>query len=121
MVSVQLVVLEGVDVGDVVAAPQIMPFGVHAFTALIGVAGIAGIEEGIADAVVLAQGVAHGGQGGHFQCRGVFVIGEVVLYVACGFECLVEGVVHALRLVAEAERTQHTQGLFAYGEVASEA
>lgn len=121
MVSVQLMVLEGIDVGDVVASPQIMPFGVHAFAALIGVAGIAGIEEGIADAVVLAQGVAHGGQGGHFQGRGVFVIGEVVLYVARGFECLVEGVVHALRLVAEAERTQYTQGLFAHGEVASEA
>ena len=103
MMSVQLVVLQGVDVGDVVAAPQVVPFGIHTRAALVGVAGIAGIEEGIADAVVLAQGVAYGGQGSHLQRGGIFVVREVVLHVAGSLQGLVEGVVQLLCLVAEAE------------------
>ena len=39
--------------GDVVTAGQLVAFGIVTLTALIGVAGIAGIEEGITDTVVL--------------------------------------------------------------------
>ena len=56
---VQLVVLQGVDVGDVVASCQFVVFGVYTLTTLVGVGGVACIEKGVAYAVVAAQGVAY--------------------------------------------------------------
>ena len=44
-------VLQGVYVHDVVAAGQLVSFGISTFAALIGVDGIAGVEESVAYAV----------------------------------------------------------------------
>ena len=53
MDSVQLMVLQGVYVHDVVAAGQLVSFGISTFAALVGVDGIAGVEESVAYAVCL--------------------------------------------------------------------
>ena len=118
---VQLVVLQGIDVCDVVAADEPVVFGVHAFAALVGVAGVACIEEGVADAVFLAQGDACRGECRYLQRGGVFVVIEVILYVACGLHRFIESIVQDFRFVAEAERAQQAECLVADGDVAPDA
>ena len=52
--SVQLMVPKGIYMGGIVAAGQFVAFGVFAFPALIGITGVAGVEEGVAYAVMFA-------------------------------------------------------------------
>ena len=118
--SVQLMVLQGVYVHDVVAAGQLVSFGISTFAALVGVDGIAGVEESVAYAVAPAQGVAQVAEGGELQFLRKAVVGEVVLHGASGFECLVEGIFHVLVAVAGAEGGKQAECLVAYTEVLAE-
>ena len=54
--------------GDVVAADEFVTFGIGTFAALVGVDGVAGVEEGVTDAVAAAQGISEVAQCGEFQC-----------------------------------------------------
>ena len=120
MNPVQLVVLQGVDVGDVVASCQFVVFGVYTLTTLVGVGGVACIEKGVAYAVVAAQGVAYVPQCGQFQFLGIAVVGKVVLHAACGFQGFVESVVHVLEAVAGACGCQYAECLAADADVFAE-
>ena len=117
MQPVQLVVLQRVYVGYVVASYELVSFGILALTALVCVFGVACVEEGVSHAVVLPQCEAGGGQGCQFQCGGVLVITEVVLHASGGLKRLVEGIVRHLAFVAYAERCQQAEGLFPDGDV----
>ena len=121
MDSVQLMVLQGVYVHDVVAAGQLVSFGISTFAALVGVDGVAGVEESVAYAVAPAQGVAQVAEGGELQFLRKAVVGEVVLHGAGGLECLVEGIFHVLVAVAGAEGGEQAECLVAYTEVLAEA
>ena len=121
MDSVQLMVLQGVYVHDVVAAGQLVSFGISTFAALVGVDGVAGVEESVAYAVAPAQGVAQVAEGGELQFLRKAVVGEVVLHGAGGLECLVEGIFHVLVAVAGAEGGEQAECLVAYNEVLAEA
>ena len=79
MDSVQLMVLQGVYVHDVVAAGQLVSFGISTFAALVGVDGIAGVEESVAYAVAPAQGVAQGAEGGELQSSCTVPVASSVL------------------------------------------
>ena len=105
---------------DVVAAGQLVSFGISTFAALVGVDGIAGVEESVAYAVAPAQGVAQVAEGGELQFLRKAVVGEVVLHGASGFECLVEGIFHVLVAVAGAEGGKQAECLVAYTEVLAE-
>ena len=92
--SAELMILQSVDMGDVIAANQFVPLVVYAFPALIAVIGVAGEEERVANAVVFAKSHAQRSQGGHVQRAGILIVIEVALRIAAGFHGFIESVLY---------------------------
>lgn len=117
VLAVELMGHQLVDVEHVVAAHEVVPLGVETLAAHVGVDGVAGIEEGVAHAVALAQGHPHVGQRRHLELRGEAVVGILVGHGARTLEDTRLGVVHALRAVVDAARGEDAQRLASHLEV----
>ena len=62
MLAAELVVLQAVDVRHAVAAYQIVVFVVHTLAAHVCVRGVAGVEECVAQQILLPERVAYAGK-----------------------------------------------------------
>ena len=62
VLAAELVVLQAVDVRHAVAAYQIVVFVIHTFAAHVCVRGVAGVEESIAQQILLSERVAYAGK-----------------------------------------------------------
>ena len=121
MRTAYLVGHERVDVHHVVAARKVVALLIVTLAAHVGVRGVAGIEEGVVDAVLLPQREREASECGDLEARLIAVVCVVVGDGARGLEQTVRGVGHALQLVAYARRGENAECLVADRDVAAEA
>ena len=100
VLSVDLVVLQSVDVGNVVAAYQVMPFGIDARTKLISIGETSAVEKRIAYLMAFAKRVSEVSQCRDILFGRIAVVFKLIEYVARGFQCFEIRIGHVLLLVA---------------------